>query len=115
MSFRFGPNTSLVLNTGALNQLLNSERGPVGRELIRIGGRVEAEAKFLLSNRLVNVQTGRLRSSTTHVLVSRGGRLSVFVGSGADYGIYVHEGSRGREGRRYLVIAAEKVTGRRFA
>jgi hypothetical protein len=114
MVFRFGE-VDVILDQAALRTLLDSEQGPVARHLLRIGGQVEAEAKRLLSNQLVNVQTGRLRSSTTHVLVRTGRGLSVFVGSGADYGIYVHEGTRYLAGRPYLVIAVERVTGRRIA
>lgn len=114
MAFRFGK-TEVFLDQLALARLLESKDGPVGRELLRIGGQVEAAAKRLLSNELVNVQTGRLRSSTTHVLVQMGRGLSVFVGSGAEYGIYVHEGTDRLGGRPYLIIAAEQVTGRRIA
>ena len=103
---------SVVVNQGELERLLNSPDGPVARELLRIGSRVEAEAKRLLSNRLVNVDTGRLRSSTTHVLTRGVGRsIAVVVGSGADYGIHVHEGTRYVQGRPYLTIAAQTVLG----
>jgi hypothetical protein len=109
MSFRFG-DTKLVLDQAALTALLTSEAGPVGRHLLSIGVKIEGEAKVLLSNQLVNVVTGRLRSGTTHVLAkARGGQLALYVGSGADYAIYVHAK------RPYLFIAAEKVTGRRFS
>lgn len=109
MSFKFGGNTKIVFKQGALDRLLASEQGPVGKELLRIGVAIEGDAKRLLSNQLVNVVTGRLRSSTTHVLVRRGRGLSLFVGSGASYAIEVHKG------RPYLTIAAEKVTGRRIS
>lgn len=108
MTFKFGK-LDLVLDRAQLAALLTNDNGPVGRELLRIGVRIEGEAKLLLSNRLVRVITGRLRSSTTHVLATgRLGSLSVFVGSGADYAGHVHEG------RPYLLIAAETVTGRSF-
>lgn len=108
MAFRFG-DTKLVVDQAALAALLQSESGPVARHLLRLGVQIEGEAKQLLSNQLVNVVTGRLRSSTTHVLArGRGSDLSLFVGSGAFYAVHVHKD------RPYLVIAAEKVTGRRF-
>ena len=109
MAFKFG-DAKLVLDQAALAALLKSESGPVARQLLKLGVQIEGEAKQLLTNRLVNVVTGRLRSSTTHVLArGRGGNLALYVGSGAEYAAHVHAR------RPYLVIAAEKVTGHRIS
>lgn len=98
-----------ILDQAALNDLLNSSQGPVAKELLRLAAKVDAEAKQLLTNQMVNVRTGRLRSSTTHVLVTRRGSVAAIVGSGAKYGIYLHEGTRHISPRPYLTTAARNV------
>lgn len=97
----------LKLDQGALGALLGSTSGPVGKELGRLGAQIEGEAKKLLSNDLVNVQTGRLRSSTTHVVFTSGRQVGVAIGSAAFYGVFVHAANR-----PYLTRAAERIFGR---
>jgi hypothetical protein len=124
-----------VIDEAALTALLAGPNGPVAKELGRLGARIEGEAKQLLSGDLVNVDTGRLRSSTTWRLFRRGQNLGVAVGSGVHYAEPVHNGgprqvrahTRTRKGGRahqvrahtrnitarpYLKIAASRVLGR---
>ncbi len=66
-----------------------------------------------LSNGLaVNVDTGRLRSSASWRLFTRGQRLGLAVGVGARYGSYLSQGtSRGLAARPFLEDAARAVLG----
>jgi HK97 gp10 family phage protein len=50
------------------------------------------------------VDTGRLRNSITHVLVSD---TMVVIGTNVEYAPYVHEGARGRAGVPFLRNAAQ--------
>ena len=100
-----------VLDEAALVALFKSPNGPVAKHLARVGGQIEGEAKQLLSGDLVDVDTGRLRSSTTWKLFTQGDVIGLAVGSGADYSRHVHEGTRFMVGRPYLVIAARRVLG----
>lgn len=102
---------NVVLDEKALHALLASPSGPVAKELGRIGARIEGEAKRLLSGELVGVRTGRLRSSTTWRLFTRGNQIGVAVGSGVNYSVFVHGGTRFMDGRPYLKIAAQRVLG----
>lgn len=128
---RFG-NVDIVIDERALQELVTSESGPVGRELARIGARVHGTAVGLLTNDMVDVDSGRLRSSTTWKLFTRNGMLGVAVGSSVFYAIIIHDGGtftvrphtrrnpsgRGRHrvrghtrtvvGRPYLVEAARR-------
>lgn len=56
------------------------------------------------AKRLCPVDTGRLRNSITHALVSR---ESVEVGTNVEYAIYVHEGTSKRDGIPFLREAAQ--------
>ena len=102
----------LVLDRAGLERLLASPNGPVARHLARVAARVEGRAKELLSGELVDVQTGRLRSSTGWRFIQRNGVVGVAVGSGVEYAIFVHQGtSRGLVARPYLVRAVQDVLG----
>lgn len=105
---------TIVFDQAALDELLRSPSGPVGKELARIGARVEGRAKQLLSGELVGVVSGRLRSSTSWRLIQQGDRLGVSIISGVGYSIHVHEGTRHLEGRPFLKIAARDVLGASF-
>jgi len=94
---------------GALNALLKSPSSDVARELSRFGTRVESRAKRSVTGpphgyyRGVHypsapgnppgLRTGRLRSSIGWHL-EYGGEISLLIGAGADYFIYLEKGSR---------------------
>ena len=102
-----------------IHVLLVSSSGCVGRELVRIGNRVEAAAKGLCP-----VDTGRLRSSvqltmpgtsraqriidepqTAGVVIAADTHAYVIVGSDVEYSRYVEEGTRYMDAQPYLVPA----------
>lgn len=103
----FEVSARLVINPADLERIINSPSGPVAAEFARLGARMEASAKRLLSGELINVDTGRLRASTTWALGDRGG-LVLTLGSGAHYSVFLHEGTRYIEARPYLEIAARE-------
>lgn len=80
----------VVIDPAALAALVNSPNGPVAKELARTGARIEATAKQLLTGEIVNVDTGRLRSSTVWRIFTRNGRIGVAIGSSVDYAEIVH-------------------------
>lgn len=84
------------LDRAALDRLLTSDQGPVARDMLRRGLRVETRAKQNLAGRggPRRIDTGRLRASVTTTLVrARGGAPAVRVGSDVDYAILVHNGT----------------------
>jgi phage gpG-like protein len=88
----------------AARALLESSEGPVARDLIRRGIRVESQAKLNASGRPgPRVQTGRLRSSITWALGRDTRGLFVDVGSNVVYAKRIEEGFHGTDslGRRY--------------
>ncbi len=108
----------LVLDRARLDQILNSQSGPVARHLARVGARVESETKRNLSGRVlsnstvVNVDTGRLRSGTFNRLFVQNGQLGVAIGVNAHYGRFLAFGtSRGLTERPFLTDAARAVLG----
>lgn len=94
------------LDPAAVQELLNSEDGPVAQELARIAAQVTNEAK-----RLCPVDTGRLRSSITWQLARDNRGVFARVGTNVEYAPYVHDGVRGRRGRPFLTDALERVRG----
>lgn len=78
----------------ALNELLKSPEGPVGKDLAGRALRVESSAKLHASGRPgPNVQTGRLRSSITWAMSRDGLGLYADIGTAVEYAKYVEEGS----------------------
>lgn len=84
----------------ALHALLNGPSGPVARDVLRRGKKVETAAKML-----VRVDTGRLRGSITTVLASEGGGPVAIVGTNVDYAIHQHNGTRWMTGTFFLTRA----------
>lgn len=82
---------------------LMSQQGDVGRFILDKTREVEAEAKRNLSNRMVNVQTGRLRSSTGSSFEDGNKGPVGVVYSTAEYAAHVHAK------RPYLTAALEHV------
>lgn len=83
------------LDKAAVARLLTSEQGPVARDLMRRGLRVETRAKANLagSGGPRRINTGRLRSSVTTTLVRVAGAPAVRVGSDVDYAVLIHNGT----------------------
>lgn len=84
----------------ALHALLNGPSGPVARDVLRRGKKVESVAKTL-----VRVDTGRLRGSITTVLATEGGGPVAIVGTNVHYARYQHDGTRWMRGTFYLTRA----------
>lgn len=95
------------LDRAALTRLLNSQRGPVARDLLVRGIRVQSLAKQNLAGITGSgpkrIHTGRLRSSIAVQLLSRNGAPVVRIGSRVHYALYVHEGT-GIHGPRHRYI-----------
>jgi hypothetical protein len=72
--------------------------GPIFRYVLTVSLKVDARAKLFLSNDLVNVRTGNLRSSQAPpVLTNAGTRIIAVLQNTASYSLIVHEGSRPHE------------------
>lgn len=95
-----------VFNEAQLQFITSSPAGPVAKDLIKRGKRVESRAKRNLQGgaggpRRIN--TGHLRASIGSNLILRPEGLAVRVGSGVSYSIYVHDGT-GLYGPKHAVI-----------
>lgn len=88
--------TRLILNHGAIQQLLTGPEGPVAKELLRRAIQVEGAAK-----QRCPVDTGRLRSSISHQLASDGG-LVARIGTDVEYAPYVELGTRFMSAQPFL-------------
>ena len=93
----------------AINNLFQSQSSDYGRWLNRTAAAVEGEAAALVTNRMINVRTGRLHSSIARALVVEGGVLVAYVGTNVEYGRYLHEGTSTIEARPFLTTAMEGV------
>lgn len=96
---------TLRWNDGALQRILASPQGPVGRDLARRAIRVQNQAKINASGRPgPRVRTGRLRSSISWRLrVTGTGTLVADIGTNVPYGRYLETGLR--NGRRYPYLS----------
>jgi len=93
-----------IFNEHALHELMTDPNGPVGRDLSRRALNVESQAKLNATGIAVEgannpegrgprVDTGRLRSSITHELVTReDGTLVARVGTNVEYGEHLEKG-----------------------
>lgn len=85
------------LNIQALETLLNSPSGPVAKDLIKRGVRVQTQAKRNLGGGTGSgpkrVDTGLLRASIGTNLYTSTTGLTMRVGTGVYYALYVHEGT----------------------
>lgn len=88
-------------------QELEGSDGPLIRDLLQRGIRVETQAKLNATGREYGdgsrgprVQTGRLRSSITHELGRDGGGLYIDIGTAVYYGRYLELGML-RNGAKY--------------
>lgn len=101
------------INHAALSALLRSPTGPVARDMLRRGIRVQSQARRNLAGgagKPRRIDTGRLRASIyVRPTVSRGAP-AVRVGTGVRYAVYVHEGT-GIYGPRRAVIRPRRSGG----
>lgn len=95
-----------VANRAQLDFILKSPNGPVAKDLIKRGKRVETRAKRNLgglSGRPRRIDTGHLRASVSSHLVVRPDGLAVRVGTGVAYALFVHDGT-GLYGPKHTLI-----------
>lgn len=65
-----------------------------------VGLHIEGEAKEELENPPRRVDTGNLKNSISHEVVSK--ENAVYIGTNVEYGIYVHEGTVRMAPNRFL-------------
>ncbi len=83
-------------DNAAIRAFVSSPQGGLAKDLLRRGLRVETQAKRNLAggeSGPKRIDTGRLRSSITTVLVQRDGALAVLVGTNVKYARWVHDGT----------------------
>ena len=95
-----------------LQHMFKSPLGAVAKDLMKRGARVESRAKRNLSgiggSGPKRVDTGHLRSSIKHQLITRPEGLSVRVGTNVHYAIFVHDGT-GLYGPKHTVIKPKRA------
>jgi hypothetical protein len=87
----------LRLDAGAIRSQLTGPNGPVAKDLLKRGTKVQRRAK-----QLAPVDKGRLQNSISVELHGSGNDLEVRIGTNVVYGIYVHEGTRWTKPNRFL-------------
>ncbi len=92
---------------GELRNLLESEQGPVARDLAKRANRCQGAAR-----RLCPVDTGRLRASIGWRLEHDGRGLVAYVGTNVKYAAYVEFGTRYTRAQPFLRPALEEATRR---
>lgn len=86
-----------VMNREAL-LAVGAPGGPVYNHWVMLMARIDMTAKRKLSNDMVNVRTGNLRSSqAAPVIIVRGNTIVGVAENTAAYAYYVHEGTRPHE------------------
>lgn len=93
------------INRSAVTRLLSSPGGPVARNMLRRGIRVQTRARELLTSRKPGVDTGRLRASITVDQELRGMTVVTRVGTNVEYAIFVHNGTRYMNANPFLTDA----------
>jgi hypothetical protein len=73
----------ITLNEGALQRLLQSDTGPVGRDLARRAQNVTAQATANASGEILGIRTGRLHSQIRYRIESDAQGLRAIIGSDA--------------------------------
>jgi hypothetical protein len=106
-----------VLNNAAIAQLLHSPVGPVAKDLLKRGIRVQSQAKRNLGGNTSSgprrIDHGLLRASIATQLGTHGGELAMRVGTNVYYGLWVHDGT-GIYGPRHTPIVPRKAKYLRF-
>lgn len=87
----------VVIDQGALTELLEGPTGDVAKDLARRAVQVDRAAKNLCP-----VDTGRLRSSITWEVNRDGLGLYALIGSNVDYAIHVELGTRYASAQAFL-------------
>lgn len=87
-----------------MQRILASPTGPVARDILRRSVRVESAAKRNLNSSPRRIDTGRLRSSVTHDVRTRGGKPVGRVGTNVRYARYVHDGTGIRGPRGAMIV-----------
>ncbi|HEY0891267.1 MAG TPA: HK97-gp10 family putative phage morphogenesis protein [Nocardioides sp.] len=91
-----------------IDRLLNAPDGPIAAEMLRIGARIERDAK-----RACPVDTGRLRASITHKVERDDQGVSVRIGTGVTYAPWVELGTSRTPAQPFLRPALANEVGRR--
>lgn len=85
------------LNTVQIDYILRSPSGPVARDLLKRGIRVQSKARRNLAGSADSgprrIDTGLLRASIATNLGLRGSQLVMRVGTGVYYARWVHDGT----------------------
>lgn len=107
-----------VVNQGALRRLYSSQQGPLAKQMLRRGIRIQTQAKKNLSGGTGSgpkrVDTGLLRSRIDVQFVhTAAGTLAVRVGTNVYYGYWIHEGT-GLFGPRHQRIYPKRARYLRF-
>lgn len=68
---------------------------------------VKRESMLNVSDNMVNVRTGRLRSSHRFSVSGSGLQMKAEVGPSVSYAVFLHEGTRFIRARPFLKVAAE--------
>lgn len=107
-----------VVNGEALQHLLKGPTGPIARQALRRGVRVQAAARRNLGGTTGSgpkrVDTGLLRASiSVQLRVWGSGDLAVRIGTNVYYALWVHEGT-GIYGPRHTPIVPKRARYLRF-
>lgn len=78
----------IEINGSALNRLLRSPTGPVARDMLRRGQRVQTAAR-----RRINSRTGQLARSIEVSIVIADGAAGARIGTDLYYARFVHDGT----------------------
>lgn len=98
---------SVNLDEGAINQMLRSPDGPVGRF-----GQGKANNMTKAAKRFAPYKTGELRNSISTKTIRSGDDLAWEISATARHAIYIIEGKNGnRRPNDFLTRAAEAVFG----
>lgn len=81
------------LNTQQIAILLRSSQGPVAKELLKRGLRVESKAKINLGTDPKRIDSGRLRSSIRANMYIINNKPVCRVGTDVKYARFVHDGT----------------------
>lgn len=106
-----------VLNTAEIDRLMHSPTGPVAKDLLKRGIKVQSQAKRNLGGNTGSgpkrIDHGLLRASIATQLATYGDELAVRVGTNVYYGLWVHDGT-GIYGPRHTPIKPKKAKALRF-
>jgi phage gpG-like protein len=100
----FPTSDKLIWNEAEVTALLKGPSGPVARDMLRRGLRVEAAAKNFATGHAggPHVRTGRLRSSISTALGEDPEGVYVDIGSNVEYAGFVELGTRRAKAYPYL-------------